>query len=338
MDLNARPIRCFIAVAEGSSFSRAGLRMHMSQPAVSAQIRALERQLGFDLFVRTSRQVELTAEGRLFLGTARRFVGEAVIFNRAARDIRMNEIRIGAAVETALIPERTTLIEQFIESNPHTCLQIVNEGQAAHFSSLANRDVDIAIVIESEEQPTSEGAATDGFERLCLCHRPVALLVPRDNPLSELSSIPLKVLKGMRIVVPHRLGDAIDTSELTSRLTLAGAHVVRPPEDNSIAVEQFAFHKRIAAISLGWIKSSATEFVDNIRRPVLGLEFSTFLNLIRVRGSHRAAAEHFWNSVPHLGLQQEPAIEQFPSPPAAHVFGGRNTVTQLRPRRTAPHR
>jgi len=337
MDLNARPVRCFIAVAEDSSFSRAALRMHMSQPAVSAQIRALERQLGFDLFVRTSRQVELTAEGRLFLGTARRFVGEAVIFNRAARDIRMTEIRIGAAVETALIPERTTLIEQFIESNPQTCLQIVNEGQLAHFPSLVNRDIDMAIVIESEAQPMCEGALGDGFERLSLCHRPVELLIPRDNPLSTLPSIPLEILKGIRIAVPHRLGDAIDTSELASRLTLSGAQIVRPPEGNSIAVDQFASHKGIAAISLGWIKNSSTVFGDSIRRPVLGLEFSTFLNLIRVRGSHRAAAEHFWNSASELRLQQGLALEHFP-PPGTHAFGSRSTVTQLRQRQAIAHR
>src|SRR5262245_3906798 len=103
MDLDATPFRYFVTVADERSFTRAAALLNVSQPALSAQIREFERRLGFALFLRNSRRVELTAEGRLFLGNARRMMAEAAWANQAAREIRENELRIGAPLYTQLI-------------------------------------------------------------------------------------------------------------------------------------------------------------------------------------------------------------------------------------------
>lgn len=67
MDLNLRDIRAFIAVAQTGSFTRAATQLHLSQPALTVQIRRLEETVGMRLFDRNSRHVALTPTGRELL-------------------------------------------------------------------------------------------------------------------------------------------------------------------------------------------------------------------------------------------------------------------------------
>src|ERR671935_2839904 len=74
--IELRHLRYFVAVAEELNFSRAAERLHMAQPPLSAAIRQLERELGTQLLLRTTREVRLTDAGSSFLDGARRTLAE----------------------------------------------------------------------------------------------------------------------------------------------------------------------------------------------------------------------------------------------------------------------
>jgi len=78
VDLDLRLVRYFVAVADELHFGRAANRLHVSQPALSRQIRRLEQDLGFALFARDSRHVALTPQGARFLKDARPLLAQAV--------------------------------------------------------------------------------------------------------------------------------------------------------------------------------------------------------------------------------------------------------------------
>lgn len=71
MDLHLRDLRYFVAVAEELHFTRAAERLHVSQPALSKQIRLLERHLRADLFVREPPAARLTTAGEALLAHVR---------------------------------------------------------------------------------------------------------------------------------------------------------------------------------------------------------------------------------------------------------------------------
>jgi len=92
-DVELRHLRYFVAVAEELNFSRAAGRMYLSQPALSQQIRKLERELGVPLFYRTKNHVELTEAGRVLLEGARRVLMLVEQTAREAREVGGAEVR-----------------------------------------------------------------------------------------------------------------------------------------------------------------------------------------------------------------------------------------------------
>src|SRR6266571_8476029 len=92
-----RHLRYFVAVAEMENVSRAALKLHVSQPALSRQIHDLEDEIGFSLLERTAKSVRLTEAGRTFLTEARAVLQRAEDAVKAARTIATGggELHVG---------------------------------------------------------------------------------------------------------------------------------------------------------------------------------------------------------------------------------------------------
>jgi DNA-binding transcriptional LysR family regulator len=137
MQLELRHLRYFLAVAEELSFTRAAERLHVAQPALSAQVRQLETQLGCNLFDRTTRKVELTPQGRVLAEDARdiiaradRAVARVGATARGERGVLRLGFLLHGAAETG-----TEILQRFGERFPEIELESIDattleEGQA----------------------------------------------------------------------------------------------------------------------------------------------------------------------------------------------------------------
>src|SRR5450432_3126512 len=97
MEPNVRLLRYFLAVADAGTFTEAAEVLHVSQPALSQQIKKLEVELGFAVFQRGTRRVTLTPRGKGLISSARQVIEAAEAYRRHARDLAggTQELTIG---------------------------------------------------------------------------------------------------------------------------------------------------------------------------------------------------------------------------------------------------
>jgi DNA-binding transcriptional LysR family regulator len=202
-----RHLRYFAAVADELNFSRAAERLHMAQPPLSAAIRQLERELGVELFTRTSREVKLTDAGRAFRVGALRTLSDA---DRAVEDAKraaageLGRLRIGYSWSTRF-ETLPALGKAFASTHPGVELLAQEMWNAQIAPAFAKGTIDVAISLHPEIAAELE-LSPIRKERF------VALL-PRSHPLADEQAIPLSSLAGEEFVlfpreIAPRLHDA----------------------------------------------------------------------------------------------------------------------------------
>ncbi|MCP2315403.1 DNA-binding transcriptional regulator, LysR family [Nocardia amikacinitolerans] len=146
MDVDLRDLRYLIAVAEEANFTRAAARVFVSQPALSKQIRALERRLGFELFERTSRGVTLTAQGAELLPTAREMVERwDRAYPRAQAIGRAQTLVVGMQTAVGRDLQRRA-ISRFRAAAPDWTVSLRLVGWSDPTAGLADASSDVGVV------------------------------------------------------------------------------------------------------------------------------------------------------------------------------------------------
>ncbi|WP_405658845.1 LysR family transcriptional regulator [Streptomyces sp. NBC_00079] len=148
-DVHVRDLRYFVTVAEELHFTRAAERLYVSQPALSKQIRALERQLGVELLRRDRQGVELSEAGAALLPHARRVLdawarGAAVV--EEARAVQRSTLMVGMSTSPGRGGLLPAIRSRFTAAHPDTTVRLRQASWADPTAGLADGDTDVAFV------------------------------------------------------------------------------------------------------------------------------------------------------------------------------------------------
>ena len=185
--MELRQLSHFLAVAEERHFTRAAARVHLTQSSLSSSVRALERELGSDLFVRSTRQVELTEAGRALLPAARRTVAAAEDGRdsvAAVRGLLRGHLAIGAIQSLGQV-NLPGLLARFHRRHPAVTLRIHHVGAPELVRRTADGEIELALVdLPLGPQGNRVRAHTIATESL-------QLAVAADDPLVHRSRVRL---------------------------------------------------------------------------------------------------------------------------------------------------
>lgn len=198
-------LRYFVAVAEELHFGRAAKRLHMAQPPLSQQIMKLEDELEVKLFDRTSRRVELTSAGKIFLQRARDILQRAEDSRRM-----MHELSTGAKGtlslgfnEPAINTFLSSTVREFIRKCPEVKLSLSELETAKQIEALSERRIDLGIM-----RPF--GHDLSNFQTRLLWTEKYLLALPDKHRLCKVETITPTMMKNEAFIMfPRSLNPAL---------------------------------------------------------------------------------------------------------------------------------
>jgi DNA-binding transcriptional LysR family regulator len=194
-----KPLRAFCQVARLGSISRAAEALFLSQPAVTLQVQALERELGQPLFERIGRRFSLTREGQLLYELARPLVegldGLDAEFRNRIKGLQAGELHVAAGTSTILylLPP---LVQAFREQHPEVQLVLHNVTGQDGLGLLRSDAVDLAVGSMLDVPADLAYEPVQSFDPMLIC--------PPGHPLADKPEIALEDLSPYGLILPPR--------------------------------------------------------------------------------------------------------------------------------------
>ena len=186
--MELRHLRYFLAVADELHFGRAAARLHISQPPLSQQIRQLEEELGFDLFLRTRRRVRLTDAGHAFREEAQAVLERLAKATLAAQRVARGEtgaLAVGfvASATYAVLPR---LYRRFRERQPGVSLTLSEMSTAEQVEALRAGQIQVGL---ARTPVGDEALAAEPLRE-----EPLVLALPARHRLAARRALALRAL------------------------------------------------------------------------------------------------------------------------------------------------
>ncbi|MGW1891712.1 LysR family transcriptional regulator [Streptomyces sp. NPDC002004] len=233
-DLDPRLLRAFVTVADELHFTRAAQRLYVAQQALSRDVRRLERELGAELFVRSTRQVAVTADGERLLPYARRVLQAqdellaALPYGGGARPLLVDVNSPGLAFERVLARARDLapeceLMARFESGLTGAAGELLAGRLDASFGRYAG--LDPAVRAQLAQQPVR--------------YEPMAIVLPADHRLADLDAVPLAELAGESVYAGAGNPRTREWTELAGLLFEGRGIDVAPPMPLAVGKEEF---------------------------------------------------------------------------------------------------
>jgi DNA-binding transcriptional LysR family regulator len=197
--MELRQIRSFLSVAETLHFGRTAALIHISQPALSLQIRALEEEIGVRLLERNRRKTTLTEAGVAFRKEAAAALSQldiAIRKSRLAANGKLGFLRIGF-IFTAGFEIVPGIVRQFRSLNPEVELSLRSIPTATQLRMLETGSLDVGFL----RLPIGEHPA---LEVLTVHREPFVVVVPRSHQLAKSKKVRLREVSGESFVTYER--------------------------------------------------------------------------------------------------------------------------------------
>lgn len=287
-DLEIRLVRCFVAVANEHSFTRAAEKLRIAQPWLSVQVRRLEEQLGFQLFDRNrNRAVVMSAEAEAFLPLAQDYLVAAERASGAARRIRDQSavyLNLGAPDFSADMPTRTSIIDGFLSQHPRYEIEIHNAWTTELLRRLGEGEIDMAFTCGPHTDPHTEAQVLARYR--------LALLVPVERASNKRE--PLAAFAGESVALFRRNVNPAFHDSVAPILEAAGITVTYLPESSLAAMVQFG-QRTGTPVLVGEWQRNVPHMPDNCSVVDLDEPSLSFnLNLVRRTGDRRPAVAAMW--------------------------------------------
>ena len=192
-----RQLRAFTEVARRQSFTAAAKALHLTQPAVSMQVRQLEGAAGLPLVEQLGRRVHLTDAGRELLRYASgitELLREAEDAMNALQGVGGGELQIAVTSTAKYFAPR--LLAEFRRRHPEVRLRLAVSNREAVVRALTDNTVDLAVMGRPPRGLDTEAAA--------FAQHPIAVIAAPDHPLAGRRRLPLAALAGETFIIRER--------------------------------------------------------------------------------------------------------------------------------------
>ena len=190
MDVDLRKLRYFVAVAEELHFGRAAERLHIGQPVLSRQIRALEHELRAELFRRDRRSTELTDAGRQLLADATGLLASAQALQRRVQLAARGARRFTVAFMPGVIV--TAPVQALARSRPALEIDVLRTSYADQVAVIHDGRADVSFIRMPAEQR--------GLKLLPLYSEPRVVVLPAGHRLAGKATLSIHDLAGERLL------------------------------------------------------------------------------------------------------------------------------------------